>query len=58
MFTKKSNVQDKVILEVRKIKDDLARVFGYDIKKILADARERQKSCGRLIISPPARAGS
>ena len=29
----KIKTQDEVILEVRKIKDDLARAFSYDIKK-------------------------
>ena len=51
----KIKTQDKIILEVRKIKDDLARNFSYDIKQILSDARIRQKASCRIVISPPAK---
>jgi hypothetical protein len=46
---------DEVILELRKIKDDLARANNYDIKKILTEARSRQKTTHRAILSPPVR---
>jgi hypothetical protein len=51
----KIKTQDEVILEVRKIKDDLARAFSYDIKKMLAVARMRQKASCRTVVAPPAR---
>ena len=51
----KIKTQDEVILEVRKIKDDLARAFCYDIKKMLAEARIRQKASNRTVVSPPAK---
>ena len=47
--------RDEVIQEVRKIKDDLAKEFAYDLKKMLNDARMRQKTSGHTILSPPAR---
>jgi hypothetical protein len=47
--------KDEVIQEVRKIKDDLAKVFAYDLKKMLDAARMRQKTSGHIIWSPPAR---
>jgi hypothetical protein len=47
--------QDEVILEVRKIKDDLAKAFSYDIRKMLAEARIKQKASRRKVVSPPAR---
>jgi hypothetical protein len=47
--------QDVVILEMRQIKDDLAKAFGYDIKKMLAEARIRQQASGRTIIAPPTK---
>ena len=47
--------RDEVIQEVRKIKDDLAKVFAYDLKKMLDAARMRQKTSGHIILSPPAR---
>ena len=47
--------KDEVIQEVRKIKDDLARAFAYDLKKMLDAARLRQKTSDHPILSPPAR---
>ena len=47
--------RDEVIQEVRKIKDDLAKAFAYDLKKMLDDARMRQKASGHIVLSPPAR---
>ena len=46
---------DEVIREVRKIKEQLAQAFDFDIDRILADARERQRTSGRRIVSPPVR---
>ena len=45
----------EVIQEVRKIKGDLAKVFAYDLKKMLDAARMRQKTSKHIILSPPAR---
>lgn len=47
--------KDAVIQEVRKIKDDLAKAFSYDLKKMLDAARRRQKTSGHPIVSPPAK---
>ncbi|MCH8294796.1 hypothetical protein IH992_27240 [Candidatus Poribacteria bacterium] len=47
--------QDEVIQAIRKIKDDLAKAFSYDIKKMLAEARIRQKVGNRKVVSPPSR---
>ena len=46
--------KDEVMQEVRKIKDDLAKAFSYDLKKMLDAARMRQKTSGHTILSPPA----
>jgi hypothetical protein len=45
--------KDEVISEIRKIKDDLARAFCYDIRKMLDEARIKQKASCRTIVSPP-----
>jgi hypothetical protein len=47
--------KDEVIQEVRKIEDDLAKAFSYDLKKMLDAARMRQKTSGHTILSPPAK---
>lgn len=46
------NVQDQVIREVRKIKNDLAKKYSYDIDKMIRDARIRQEVSGRTILFP------
>jgi len=51
------NIQtkDEVIHEVRKIKDDLAKAFAYDMKKMLEAARMRQKTSGHIVLPPPTK---
>lgn len=44
---------DEVMQEVRKIKEALAERMGFDIDRILEDARRRQQESGRRVISPP-----
>ena len=51
----KIETKDEIIQEVRKIKDDLASAFGYDMKKMLAEARMKQKASRRTVLSPPAK---
>jgi hypothetical protein len=48
-----SATTDEVILEVRRIKEQLAEEFDFDIDRILADAREKQRKPGRKVLSPP-----
>ena len=51
------NIQtkDEVIHEVRKIKDELAKAFSYDMKKMLKAARMRQKTSGHTVLPPPTK---
>ena len=46
---------DEVIREVRRIKEALAQTHGHDVRKILDDAREKQKRSGRTILPAPSR---
>ena len=46
---------DEVIREVRTVKETLAQAHGYDVRKILDDAREKQKRSGRTVLPPPRR---
>lgn len=41
---------DVVLKEIWTAKDALSAKFGHDIKLIMADAREREKSCGHVIV--------
>jgi hypothetical protein len=46
---------DRVIEETRRIKEELAASFDYDIDRILEDARKRQDKSGRIVLAPPVR---
>ena len=47
--------RDEIVEEVRKVRDEHARRFGYDIAAIVADARSRQREGGRKVVSFPPR---
>lgn len=40
---------DLVMQEVWRIKDELSAARGHDIRRLFAEARERQKHCGHPI---------
>jgi hypothetical protein len=46
---------DEIIEETRRIKHHLAESKAFDIDRILAEARDKQKRSGRTILSPPIR---
>jgi hypothetical protein len=47
--------RDEVLLEVRRIKEALAESMGFDIRRIVEDARKRQNEGGRTVVPPPVR---
>lgn len=47
--------KDKIVEEVRRIRDEQAAKFNYDIEAIVADARKRQTESGRKTVSFPPR---
>jgi hypothetical protein len=53
--TDKKETADEVLQEVRGVKEALARSMDFDVDRILADARQKQKESGRKILSPPVR---
>ena len=50
--------RDEVLHEVRRIKETLAESMGYDIDRMLDDARRREKESGRTVLPPPVRKGT
>ena len=52
---KETETTDEVIRETRRIKVALAASMGFDIDRILHDAKEKQKKTGRKVLSPPVR---
>lgn len=46
---------DEVIRDVRKIKETLAQVHDFDVRRIMNEAKERQNKSGRTILPAPSR---
>ena len=49
-------IDDPIVDEVRKIREEYARQFNYDLDAICKDLQEKQAASGRKIVSfPPNR---
>jgi hypothetical protein len=46
--------EDPIVAEVRRIRDQLAAEFNYDIKAIFADMRKQQLTLGARLVAPKA----
>jgi hypothetical protein len=44
-------MNNPIIDEVRRIREEHARKFNYDLAAICADLREHQKTCGHPVVS-------
>ncbi len=44
-------IDDPIVKEVRKIREELTAKFNYDIEAIMKDAMRRQYSSGRKLVS-------
>ncbi len=44
-------MEDNILIEVRKLKDDLASEFRYDLREMLNDAIKKQKESGFRIVN-------
>ena len=52
MLPKQETIKpDPVIAELHRIKDEHAKKFNYDVRAMMADLRERQKTSGRTYVS-------
>jgi hypothetical protein len=48
--------QDNIINEIHQIREKYAKQFGFDLKAMCADLREKQKKSGRIVVAfPPKR---
>lgn len=43
--------EDLVIREVRRIKADLARKAGFDVRRTITEAKERERASGHPLVS-------
>ena len=48
-------IDDPIVAEVRKARDDYARRFNYDLDAICKDLQEKQARSGRKLVSFPPR---
>lgn len=46
-------MNDPIVEEIRKYREQYAAKFNYDLAAICKDLRERQATCGRQIVSRP-----
>lgn len=49
---------DPIVDEIHQVRRELAAKFGYDLKAIFRDVRERQEEArksGRVIVPPPSK---
>ncbi len=44
-------LKDEIVEEVRRIREQQAAKLNFDLKAILADARDRQKHSGHRVVS-------
>lgn len=47
--------RDPIVEEVRRIRDEYARSFNYDLEAIVRDLQEKQKQSGRKYVKLPPR---
>jgi hypothetical protein len=48
-------MQDEIVEEIRKIREEYDSQFDYDIARIFQDIRERERTSGREYVSLPPR---
>lgn len=47
---------DPIVNEVRKVRDEYANAFGYDLDSICRDLQKKQRQPGKQVVSfPPKR---
>jgi len=44
-------INDPIVNEVRKIRDELAKKFNYDVDAIFSDLREKEKKYGNRLVN-------
>ena len=47
--------KDPIVEEVHRVRESIAREAGYDLDRIVDEARVRQSASGRKVVSLPAK---
>ena len=45
-------IEDPIVAEVRKYREEHATIFGHDLKRIVAALRERERKSERPVLNP------
>ena len=48
-------IEDSVVAEVRRAREEIAKRFNYDLRAMIEDARKLQTLSGRKVVSFPPR---
>jgi len=48
-------IEDPIVAEVRKYREQHAATYGYDLRRIVAALREREKMSERPVLNPGPR---
>jgi hypothetical protein len=48
-------IEDPIVAEVRRAREEIAKKFNYDLRAMVEDARKRQAESGRQVVSFPPR---
>jgi hypothetical protein len=48
-------IEDPIVAEVRRAREEIAKRFNYDLRAMVEDARKRQAESGRQVVSFPPR---
>lgn len=51
MTLNQTPMNDPIVTEVRRIREQRAAKFGFDPKRMMADARRRERSSGRKVVT-------
>jgi hypothetical protein len=47
--------KDPIVEEVRRIREEQAAKYGFDVKKIFAALKKQEQKSGRKVVLPPAK---
>ncbi len=50
-------LQDEIVEEIHRIRDEYAKSFNYDLNAIFADLRKQQAESGREVVKLPPKRG-
>ena len=47
--------KDPIVEEVRRVREEQAAKYGFDVKKMFAALKKQEQKSGRKVVSPPTK---